>query len=432
MQADVLVIGAGVAGLAAARDLTRDGKRVILLEARDRIGGRVFTHSIAGGFPIELGAEFVHRHPPEIWQLIRRHRLRTHTVGGKPWCHEAGSLRPCPKQLERTFELLERMDRKKPDQSFLSFLRRSGKKFPDAVRRRALAYVEGFNAAHAERISVHSLIEGMEADEQLGADRQYRILDGYSRIPEALLSECDQAGLQLSLGTAVESVVWKRGEVRISSSAAEFVAPRAIVTLPLPLLQGRGSAVRFRPVLREKARALAKLEMGGVVRITLRLRERLWRWPPAGFRENASKMGFLFSDEKPFPTWWTAKPHRAPVITGWASGPNAELLAGRSQGELFTQATGILARMLGVRAENLVARVESFHTHDWQSDPFARGAYSYALVGGASATETLAKPLAGTLFFAGEATDVSGHNGTVHGAIASGRRAAKEVLEAAA
>jgi monoamine oxidase len=296
--------------------------------------------------------------------------------------------------------------------------------------------VEGFNAAHAERISVHSLVDGMSADEQLGPDRQYRILDGYARIPEALLSECVAEQYQLCLNTLATHVVWRRREVRVtartgSSAATEFTAPCAIITLPLPVLRARADgegAIRFRPALRQKSGALSQLEMGGVLRVTLRLRERIWRRLPARAKGDPGDIGFLFSNERPFPTWWTANPHRAPVITGWASGPNAELVAGHGERYIFEQALQTLARLLGMERRALEAQVASFHAHDWQADRFSRGAYSYALVGGSNASQELAAPLSGTLFFAGEATDSKGHSGTVHGAISSGVRAATEVL----
>lgn len=139
-------------------------------------------------------------------------------------------------------------------------------------------------------------------------------------------------------------------------------------------------------------------------------------------------MGFLFAPKREFPTWWTMLPQEAPVLTAWAAGPRAEALSRYDSGERKRRALGVLAEIFEMEFERLEKLVDEAFTHDWQSDPFSRGAYSYFLVGGAEAARKLAKPIAGTLFFAGEATDFSGHNGTVHGALASGTRAAKEVL----
>jgi monoamine oxidase len=141
-------------------------------------------------------------------------------------------------------------------------------------------------------------------------------------------------------------------------------------------------------------------------------------------------MRFLFSDDEQFPTWWTHLPEHAPAITGWAPARCARELTGHSAGVITSFAATSLARILGLSDERVMRSLSGAYVHDWQSDPFARGAYSWAKVGGAEAHRELSWPLDNRLFFAGEATDFTGHNGTVHAAISSGYRAAKEVLAA--
>ena len=141
-------------------------------------------------------------------------------------------------------------------------------------------------------------------------------------------------------------------------------------------------------------------------------------------------MSFLFSQDEWFPTWWTTLPRKSPLLTGWAAGARAQKLAGQANDFIVEQALAALTRLLKVGRTELQSLLASAHTHDWESDPWSRGAYSYVTVGGDGAEAALAAPLEGTLFFAGEAADFSGHNGTVHGAIASGRRAAQGVLSA--
>lgn len=139
-------------------------------------------------------------------------------------------------------------------------------------------------------------------------------------------------------------------------------------------------------------------------------------------------MSFLFSHDEWFPTWWTALPAELPIITGWAPFRCAEKLSGRSRDYVVQRSLKTLSSLLHVKPHQLESLLDAAYFHDWQSDPFSRGAYSYGKVGSDGAQEALASPLQGTLFFAGEATDTSGHNGTVHGAIASGQRAAREIL----
>jgi monoamine oxidase len=116
------------------------------------------------------------------------------------------------------------------------------------------------------------------------------------------------------------------------------------------------------------------------------------------------------------------------TLTGWAAGLGAKKLSGRGEAFIVEPALEVLSRIFGVPGATLQDLLDNSYVHDWQTDPHSRGPYSYAMVGGENAARTLAAPVEGTPFFTGEATDFSGHNGTIHGALASGRRAAGEVL----
>jgi monoamine oxidase len=141
-------------------------------------------------------------------------------------------------------------------------------------------------------------------------------------------------------------------------------------------------------------------------------------------------MSFLQGIDERFPVWWTMMPMRLPMITAWAGGPRAAAMAGMPTDEVTAHAVSSLARQLGVARKTVEGALTGAWTHDWSSDPWSFGAYSYSKVGGSDAAKTLARSVDGTLFFAGEATDAEGRNGTVHGAIASGRRAAAQVSRA--
>jgi monoamine oxidase len=185
----------------------------------------------------------------------------------------------------------------------------------------------------------------------------------------------------------------------------------------------KAGAIRFTPPLDGKNRALATLEMGSVERVSLCLDDDVW-----GSQEVFSADAFLFTGEPPFPAWWVSKAPPVPVVTGWAAGPNAGALAGRSEPERVRAAQQALAHVLEVDLQWLERGVRGGFSHEWQTDPFSRGAYSYAGVGGSSAGDDLATPIGRTVFFAGEATESDGQNATVHGAIASAQRVVKEVL----
>jgi monoamine oxidase len=166
------------------------------------------------------------------------------------------------------------------------------------------------------------------------------------------------------------------------------------------------------------------LEMGPVVRVSLCFATSFWQDEP-----EMADLSFLFTDDPEFPTWWTSNPLAYPILTGWAAGPNAAVHTGRSQDEIIHSAVRALARILEFDESKLRQQLTGTYMHDWQQDPFSRGAYSYASVGGFDGARALAAPVADTLYFAGEATNGDGYNGTVHGAMASGDRAARELLK---
>jgi monoamine oxidase len=419
--ADVLVIGGGVAGLQAARDLSAAGLRVALLEARDRLGGRVYTRQ-CDAYPVELGAEFIHGRPPEIFELASQAGLRIVPVEGEFISKNQGQWRHSGELWARVNQLLESMPADDPDQSFQEYVERA--QASAEAKQHALGFVEGFHAADPKKVSVHWLIRTAKAEEESDGERSFRLLDGYESLVRALADPLDRSRCDVHLQTAVSEVLWKPGQVSITARATEFRAARTIITVPLSVL--KSGRVHFLPSLEEKEAAMKVLEMGPVIRVSLCFRQKFWE--ARGELRDAS---FLFTDDAEFPTWWTSNPLPYPILTGWAAGRRATALTLHSEASIVERALQSLGRILEISAEALRQIMEAGFVHDWQTDPFSRGAYSYAVVGGADAAQRLAASVAQTLFFAGEATNFEGHNGTVHGAMASGRRAAQEVVKAA-
>jgi monoamine oxidase len=450
MPTDVIVIGAGISGLSAALELSRAGLQVEILEARDRIGGRILTqHDPLLNHSVELGAEFVHGLAPEIWFPVQQHKLGMTEVEGDLWCSEPERLEPC-NFFGKADKILSAMDDHHPDESFLEFLAR---RFPAddhaEAKHWATKYVSGFNAADPADISVHWLVHSREAEEQIEGDRAFHIAGGYQKLLDIFAQELSGttgdtgvlARTNLHLNTVVREITWRPGAVRISARNSQgdltLEAPRALLTLPLGVLQAGN--VRLSPALaHDKQVALERLAMGKVIRVTLCFRERIWecvdqrflstRGSSGNTSKDLSNLSFLFSDDAYFPTWWTQMPERLPVITGWSPARCAELMTGMSDGRIVDRALDSLSALLRVDKPRVQSQLISAYFHNWDADPFSCGAYSYVKAGGEGCQKTLAAPQDNTLFFAGEATDTSGHNGTVHGAIASGHRAAKEIL----
>jgi monoamine oxidase len=214
---------------------------------------------------------------------------------------------------------------------------------------------------------------------------------------------------------------------RIEVDDNRFIARAVIVTVPLAVLQARH--VTFDPPLTGIESAIEKLVMGGVLRLALRFDEAFWATPRFMARHGDTKMlTFLQTPlAVDFPVWWTTYPVEAPVLVGWRGGPGAWNLSGKSDDELRELAITSLAKVFRMSRTAIARRVRACFMHNWMTDPFAMGAYSYVGIGGSRAAAILARPVERTIFFAGEHAS-SGRNGTVDGAIASGRRAADQVL----
>ena len=405
------MIGAGAAGLAAAQALARAGRSVLVLEARERVGGRCWTRRMPGlEIPVELGAEFIHGEAKVTHALLKRAGLAAVESVREQRYLERRRLRRINAFTEAQRAARQALDLKR-DVSVAQFLRRL--RLPARTRDFARMMVEGFDAADPRRASMRAIAEEWGGGE-LGAS-QPRPQGGYGALLDWLANAVVASGAQLRLGAVVTRLQWRSGAVSVGGTflGEPFAAraKRAIVTLPLGVLQH--GPLRFP----QKRAALGKLASGPVVRVALRFHEPFWE-------KRAPGAAFFHAREAPFPTCWTPLPMHAPLLTAWAGGPKAARLTGSSTRRLVDAALASVESIFGKGPRALLAAA---YAQDWMHDPFSRGGYSYVLVGGAGAREALAAPLDDTVFFAGEATD-SEEPGTVAAALASGRRAAREAL----
>lgn len=429
---DVIVIGAGAAGLAAAAALCRAGHSVLVLEARDRIGGRIWTRSEPGlAAPVELGAEFIHGAAPETRALLRSIGEAAIDASGDHWSLIGGRWQ------QRTESLLAQVRAafaegevlSKPDTSLEAFLTgEGGKTLSEDARSMARAFVSGFDAADPDRVSIQSVAEEWRSGGMLDAS-QGRPAAGYGTVLSALRAGLDPTQAQVQLHTVVTEVRWSSDSVEVVGKHLglpfQTKARKAIVTVPLGVLklpETTPGAIRFTPPLEAKQAALDQLLSGPVVKVMLHFRRAFWEEQDGGRYADAS---FFHAPGKVFPTFWTTLPTRTSLLNAWVGGPSAARLCELSDAEIIRHALDAAAAVLSLRQDDF--EVEGAYLHNWQHDPFARGAYSYVGVGGIRAREALASPLGGTLFFAGEATDTTGDPATVTGALRSGTRAAVEV-----
>lgn len=436
-EVDVVVVGAGVAGLAAAGALARAGRSAEVLEARDRIGGRILTTRQPGmQLPVELGAEFVHGSRAVTIRLASEAGLLVTEVHGEHWRSRHGSFGRVPDFWGKVRGAISRLDPNAPDRPVIEAISDIAGDLAEDERRLLLEYIQGFHAADPARMGTRALAEaeGAGRDDDDDSDRQLRIPSGYDRIVSHLAVAFPGS---VRLQTVVERITWSAGSARVearflaSGETLTIDARAAIITVPLGVLKAEPpapGAIHFDPPVRAISSAAARLEMGFVVRVAVRLREPIWSTGqlrgPGGV--SLSRLSFLHADA-PIPVWWTPAPLIAPLLVGWCGGPPARALATPGRSALTALVREVLAEHLRLPAAELEKELISITWHDWQADPYSRGAYSYVPVNAQDAQQTLARPLNGTLFFAGEAC-AAGDNGTVHGAIESGWHAAEQVL----
>ena len=430
---DVIVVGAGAAGLAAAATLGRAGCSVLVLEARDRIGGRVWTKCPEElTAPVELGAEFIHGRPRVTLSLLRSAGLAAIPAPMVRMTLQRGALKP---RRDDVFASVQRMLRRHAgalavkDVSLATLLSRTRGELSDEARAFARMRARGYDAADPARLSARAVAAEWAGD---GADESghLRPEGGYGGLLASLAEGCG-GNVEVGLQTVVRALRWGSATVAVEGTcrgkSVRVQARRAVIALPLGVLQqpaGVRGAVRFTPALDDKASALARLASGPVFKVAMRFREPFWETVrDARYRD----VSFFHAPRALFPTFWTALPDRTPLVIAWAGGPKAARLASVRAAERIVCAVSSFGSVFG-NAARIEPLLEAAWCHDWQRDPYARGAYSYDLVGAGDARRTLAAPVRQTLFFAGEATDATGEHGTVAGALSSGIRAARQVL----
>ncbi|WP_207534978.1 flavin monoamine oxidase family protein [Desertivirga arenae] len=417
---NILIIGAGASGLMAARELAREGRRVTVLEAKEKTGGRILDIPASGStIPFMLGAEFIHGNAELTFELLKEAGIEFSNISGKSYFSRDGKLEDYGSDQEFWPEFNEKLDLLTEDITLTEFLDRYFKEEQHKeLRESVIRFAEGYDAADANRVSVLSLKKEWEQDDQ---EHQYRVEGGYSKLIEHLENECLDAGVVIVTGKVVSHFNWSRGFVEaITIDGERYAARKVIITIPLGVLQikdGSAGAVNFTPPLPIRMGAVRAMGFGSVIKVVLEFDQCFWP-------EDA---GFIFSNEI-IPVWWTQNPSPSKVLTGWLAGPSVEKLKDKPESELIEIALDALSKIFELDSKLLGAGLKHAHACNWTNNPFSRGAYTYTTVEEPNAAAVLGNAVQETLYFAGEGIYHGPQIGTVEAALMSGREAARRVL----
>ena len=433
----VIVIGAGVSGLVAAHRLKQAGCKVTVLEARDRIGGRVQTDRVHfGGVPVELGAQFIHgTHDADgesnpLWKLAQKQgwKARSYRSGSGSMSRRGVPLSAVDEKaldalrdealewIVETYkeELEDSQTQISLADAVAAFAKQAGLSPEEREDLRAMfaADIEGDLAADLDQISAL----GFDEDEEFGRGGDQMLLGGYDQLPAHLA-----AGLDIRLRTVVEGIDYAALPVKVQTkSGAELKADAVLVTVPLGVL--RSASMAFTPPLpKAKRGAISRLRMGAFTKVILQFPKRFW--PEGNWFLNidsAAPHGLSYASmETPHPG--------SHILIAWQWGRRAQALEAQTDAQVLL---GILADLRRSFPEAEVPSTTRHFITRWSRDPFCLGAYSFPATGSSRRDiRHLAVPVNGRLFFAGEATSAD-YPGTVHGAWFSGLRAVDEIRTA--
>lgn len=415
----------------AARILAKAGKHVVVLEARNRCGGRIHTGSFLK--EVELGAEFIHGGLPVTLNLLREAHIAYYPAGGEMWHYKNGRFYQEHEMITNWDLVIERLSQLEQDCSIADFLEKEfpGDEYQD-MRKAVWRFVSGYDTADPHKASAFALRKEWESEDE---DAQHRIRGGYGTLIKFLEEECKAAGGRIHLNSAVKTIRWRQGNIKaITTDRTVFEANKVIIALPLGVLQAdvnEKGAITFDPPISQQNNALHAMGFGAIIKILLKFDELFWEdeitESMAG--KSLKNMSFMLSDEV-IPTWWTQAPQHSQVLTGWLGGPAAAEMKDKTDQELLQLALQSLGKIFSRDPQQLHDKLVAFNVVNWTNEPYTRGSYSYDTLAAPASRKLLNQPVSNTLFFAGEYLYDGPAMGTVEAALTNGLDTAKKTINA--
>ena len=403
----------------AACCLAEKNHTVTLVEARDRIGGRIHTLNTKFSIPLETGAEFIHGKQPLTMSLVQKSKSELSLLSGNRYQIWNGQLQRGDFFDDQWNLLTEALQKLKKDTDIASFLHRHFKQdqYKDLYQK-VKGFVEGYDAADMHQVSAMALKEEWaESDDE----HQYHIRGGYSRLINYLEERVKAAGGESILSSPVNEIQWSAGKVKVLTETGKVLeADKVIITVPLGVLQ-KGT-IRFTPSLPYHLQAFSNIGFGGVIKFFFEFKHAFWE---DRIKKPLKDVAFIFSDAE-VPTWWSQLPDKTPLLTGWLGGPSTYKTTHNSDA-LYEKAIASLQYIFNYSSNDIKGEIREWHIADWVKDPYACGAYAYATVETRKARAILSEPVHDTIYFAGEALYDGSAMGTVEAALVSGQEVARKL-----
>jgi len=418
-QETIIIIGAGAAGLMAAKELSAKGHTVTILEAKENAGGRICTAIDSEfGMPVEPGAEFIHGKLKLTTQLLKEANISYTAINGKMLQIIDGKINKQNENDEQWDELMQRMNELKEDVTIHDFLQTyfSDDKYAQ-LRRSVQRFAEGFDLADITRAAVTPLKKEWEHEQET----QYRVDGGYTKLITYLVNTCTVNNVTIHYNCCVETIEWQKDAVTITTTdGKKFVASKIIVTVSLGVLQAGN--LKFNPAIPQHMQAAEAIGFGTVIKILLQFKQSFWK-------EKSKSAGFILSNEA-IPTWWLQLPAQNNLLTGWLGGPKAYAHKHSTNEEIILLALQSLSNIFSIPVETLQQQLLHAAVHNWSNNKYTLGGYSYNTLSSEHAKAILNTPVDNTIYFAGEALYRGDEQATVEAALQSGLTVASLIHKA--
>ncbi|MEO8414792.1 MAG: NAD(P)/FAD-dependent oxidoreductase [Ginsengibacter sp.] len=422
---DVIIIGGGAAGLMGAKLLSEAGKKILLLEAKDRLGGRI-QRVENFSFPVEGGAEFIHGNLKTTFSLLKEAGLKKEMVRGNfcrvtngKWSTEDG---PVP-----YWELLiKKLHECEEDTSINIFLEKAFKaKRYDMLKKQFRKYIEGYDAADPDYANVFAVRNEME-----GADEgQYRPVPDYLALINFLKETCLKHRCVIKTGEPVKKIAYNEN-MEIHTNSEKYIGNKVIVAVPVGVLQCRKnneSFIEFPFSIKKYITAAKQIGNGGVIKFLLEFHEAFWLDENFLQERKIPAPSYIFSDAI-IPTWWTQYPNQEPLLTGWIAGPASLEMKNYSEEKFKNILLASLSSIFSMSFDDIKGRLKKVDIINWIKEPHILGGYSYSTLETEKARQFMGKPFENAFYFAGEYL-IKNSSSTVDAALQSGRDVAWQILK---